>query len=341
MKTTEEWLGFLLKESERYDSIISSLPLNDVSGLGGAMRRIIRRERDERPDGVLLTGPSGVGKHNAAWHILQALEEENFIPVFLSGEDLAVFKGDYPALAERLNALLDRFYDEGHDLCLILEEPERSGLGKQIYSFLGMAVRTYRSYPAGDPSLFLILIAKKQPPLPSLLRDRLLYCPCELPDREKRAAYLAERGKMIRRFVSMERLAELSEGCSYAALGQIVDMLDFSIEATDRTPDEETMLRCIRQVTVQEQPKGKDPVAEVLQRLETVFSGLKDTLSGIGPGRQASETESAWEQESPPQKTADAETKTEMDRQEVEDMPISALSTDLFTEDMLHALLEN
>lgn len=354
MRIVEEWIGFVLEESERYQNLILNQKLNDAAGLGGAMGKLIRRGRGERPSGVLLTGPSGAGKHNVAWHILQALDEENFAPIFLSGEGLAEFGGDYPALAARLNALFDQFYDRGQSLCLVLEDPEASGLGRQLYAFLGMTLRAYQSYPAEDPALFLILIAAEQPPLPSMLRDELLFCPCALPNLARREAYLNERGKSIRYYVSLKRLAELSEGCSYAALGQLVDMLGFEIDSTDRAPDEETVLSCISyvrpaqksdtpapaaEVRAPAQAERENAVAEALHRLESVFADLAEKLTNLKLNTtvvqqtQQSVTDVLQKQE--------AAAPMEPDRKAIEDMKVRDLSTELFGQERLQVLLQN
>ena len=339
MKNTEEWLTYLMGESERRQNLILNLRLNDAAGLGGALDRMIRRGKSNRPAGLLLTGPAGAGKHNAAWHVLQAMEAENCAPIFLSGEALTEFRGDFPSLAAGLNSLLDRFYDRGQDLCLLLERTEESGLAGQLYNFLGRTLRDYQSYPAGDPSLFLILIAEEQPPLPSLLRELLLLCPCAMPDLQRRTAYLNERGRTIQKYVSLERLAELSEGCSYAALGQITDMLGFEIDATEQVPDEEALLRCIRLAAPETQAPKVDPVAEALLRLETVFSGLKDALNGLDL-RRAETSASITKQEEPIHEIS-AVAKSAMERREFEEMSVSQLSTELFGEDRAQALLQN
>ena len=70
MKTTKDWLNFHLKESESFQNLILTQNLNDASKLGGALGRMVSRGKTERPSGVLLTGPSGSGKHHAAYHIL-------------------------------------------------------------------------------------------------------------------------------------------------------------------------------------------------------------------------------------------------------------------------------
>lgn len=341
MRKTEEWLAFLLEESERCQNMVLNRDLNDASGLGRALDRMIRQGRGSRPAGVLLTGPSGAGKHNAAWHVLQALNGEDYAPVFLSGESLSEFRGDYPAAAARLNALMDQFYDRGQGLCLVLEDPERCGFGRQLFSFLGVSLQAYQSYPPGDPGMFLILIADKQPAMPSLLRDQLLFCPCALPDLARREAYLTERGKSIRNYVSLKRLAELTEHCSYTALGQIADLLGFEIDATDRVPDEEAILRCVRQFVPAAEPEKPDLVAEALRRLETVFAGLTETISGLKLGQpvQQSRTEAVME------KIATAGQSQELgampERESIEELAVSQLSRELFGNDRVQQLLQS
>ncbi len=268
MNKTEDWLDSLTQESEAYQDLILNRRLNDASGLGTALTQMIRMGPDERYPGVLLTGPEGAGKHNAAYHVIQALDEEDFAPVFLTGEDLNEVSGEAFVLTDRLNALLARFYDRKQNLCLVLEEPELCTLSRKLYFFLGRTLWRYLSASAEEPALYLILIAEKQPPLPDLLREPLLLCPCSLPDREQREAFLSEKGKTIHNYVSLKRLAELSEGCSYAALLQLVDILGFRIDATDQVPEEEELRRCVRQLLPErELPQG--PV----QNLQPAASG--------------------------------------------------------------------
>ena len=61
MRKTEEWLEFLTKDSEQYQEIILNQTLNDASGLGDALAKMIHQGRAERYPGVLLTGPAGSG----------------------------------------------------------------------------------------------------------------------------------------------------------------------------------------------------------------------------------------------------------------------------------------
>lgn len=346
MKNTKEWLEFLTAESELYQDIVLKQRLNDVTGLGGALSQMIRRGRSERYPGVLLTGPAGSGKHNAAWHIIQTLNEENAAPVFLTGEDLNEFAGDFSELTAHLNALLDHFFDRPQTLCLVLEEPDACSFSRKLYSFLGRTLHYYQGYPAEDPTLFLILIAEQQPSLPSLLQDQLLLCPCTLPDRERRQAFLNEKGKLIRNYVPLKHLAELTEGCSYAALGQIVDMLGFRIDATEQAPSEEDLRRCVRQLAPreeQQQQNGNSPVAEALGRLESVFSELIGKLSELdlsklnvngGPAQKTQSFTAGNVQ-------TNAEPGMELSKADAEAMPVRQLSAELFGEERAAQLLAN
>lgn len=342
MKTTEEWLRFRLKESERYQNYILNQKLNDASGLGGRLQKLVRRGRAERPAGVLLTGPAGSGRHCAAWHILQALDEEDCAPVFFTGAGLAQDAADFPDLAERLNALLDSFYDRGQGLCVVLEEPEDCPYCQQLYPYLGSVAQEYRLGAEILPPLFLILITRQQVTLPAMLQEQLLSCSCVLPDLATRRNYLEDRSKSIRNYVSLSRLAELSEGCSFGQLGQISEQLAFWVDTEERSLDDEMLEQTVKQFSPgksDSQPQGQNPITAALDRLQTALLDLADRLSFLSVSKPVGAT-SKEKKEEPLIEEAN-ENSMANDRSSVEKLPVHQLAKELFGEDRLQELLQN
>ena len=349
MKTTKDWLSFHLKESGSLQNLILNQKLNDASTLGGALSRLVLRGKAERPSGVLLTGPSGSGKHHTAHHILQALDKENCAPVFLTGASLAEGVSGFQEITERINALLDEFYDRKQGLCLVLEEPDKCGYSDQLFPFLGRIAHEYRNNIDELPALFLILIAEEPLSLPSILNDLLLCCVCTLPDPEKRRMFLDDRAKALKTYVDLGQLARLTDGCSYAAIGRIVKRLEFIVDTTDRAPDSKTILRLIHEVSPairheaapEIRQKTADPVVAVLERLETVFHEISDKLSSLKlDGPIAARVENRVVPELREEIVPDTRSNS-LDRRDYEDMPVRQLAVELFGEDRADALQQN
>ena len=344
MKTTKDWLNFHLKESESFQNLILTQNLNDASKLGGALGRMVSRGKTERPSGVLLTGPSGSGKHHAAYHILQALDKEDCAPVFFTGASLAEGVSDFPGLAERINALLDRFYDIGQGLCIVLEEPDESGFSGQLYPFLGRIAHEYRNNPDELPALFLIFLAKETPALPSILTDLMLCCKCTLPDAEQRRTYIDDRAKSISNYVSLEHLAQVTEGCSYTAIFKIIKELEFLVDTSGCAPDSDTILRVVRQNAPTQEITNDDSLTSALERLETVFSDLADRISNLNlTGAVAAPVVNSVASVASQRQEREAPTLPSVfvDRKEYEEMPVRQLSAELFGEERANALLQN
>ena len=344
MKATKEWLDFLLKESESYQNLILTKKLNDASTLGGALARLISRGKAERPSGVLLTGPHGSGRHHAAFHILQALDRENCAPVFLTGASLTEGISDFSGLADRLNALLDAFYDRNQGLCIVLEKPEACGFSGQLYPFLGKIAHEYRTHSDELPALFMILIAETPPALPSVLQEQLLCCVCTIPDSEKRRAFLDDRAGSLKTYVDLSELAKQTEGCSYTAIDQVVKNLEFLVDVYDRAPEHDTILTLIHQVAPEIRPEPVDPIAAALEQIETVFSEISGKLSNLRFGEPvispAKEHKSAIDLFESNESRTDSNDLS-VDRHHFEEMTIHSLSVELFGEDRVNALLQN
>lgn len=337
MQTTAQWLSGLLEDSQWEETRILKKRLNDASGQGRALQELIARGRPEWPGGILLTGPAGSGKHNLAWHLVQALGQTNCGAVFLTGELLGE-EADNQEAVRRLNALVDSFYDENQGLCLVLEEPEDCPSPRRLYTLLGRILQDYRDHQEETPPLLLVLIARSAPRMPAVLRENLLPLPCALPDLDARRACLEDRARMIRSYVSLDLLAKLTDGCSYEDLGRIADLLGFLVDASGRAPDEAAILACIRRFRPEEKKAEANPIAASLERLEEILSGLSEALTK-GAVRSVAvsspQTGQSLEREGPILQTE------EINRQVIEDMPVKDLSVDLFGEERAQNLMEN
>ena len=285
MLSINEWVDLVVSESEFLQNIVLNQSLDDSFGLGGSLKTLAQMDSSERPTGVLLTGADGTGKHNAASHILQALdrlEKESFVPVFLQGYLLAEKGVAYPMVSERLSMLLDHFRERKQSLCLVLDEPEECPCCRQLYLFLGAAAQKKRIFGSdGEQELFLILIARRHPSLPSLLQEELLTIVFDLPTLAQRKTFLDRRGKTIRRDVSLEQLAVMTEGCSYTTLGQVINRIQLFIDSFDAAPNDEVLLHLISQLREQASQEKENPVVQSINSLRSAMEEIIGKLSDL------------------------------------------------------------
>lgn len=330
MLTNETWLPFHLKESAAYAAFIGELSLDDTSGIGSAVADVARQPLRHRPSGVLLTGESGCGKHNAAYHIVQALSEEAYLPFFLTGKTLSEGADGFSDLTTRLNYLFDHMYDEHQGLCLLLDEPETCEWSTELYSFLGRTALEYAAHIDSFPPLFLILISKEPPVLDALLRKKLLRCECVLPTKAERDRYLAEYGKMIAKTIDLTALSGMMSGCSYADLEQVIDALGFHVDRLGRSPNKAELTAFVKPFLPV--PKEENAVANAISHLEAALGNL--SFSSAAPVAEKQPFANA-------ETSAQAQPDPSAERVRIEALPPRQLAYELFGEEKTKALLQN
>ena len=131
----------------------------------------------------------------------------------------------------------------------------------------------------------------------------------------------------------------------YADLGRLVEQLGFQIDVSGHAPDEETLKRCIRQLSPtataaapQSQPSAA--VVDVLTRIETALNGLAERLGKIrlsSPEAQQFAPQSFVQ----PNLAAQSAVPQDPDRKSIENLSIRQLTTELFNEDQARELLLN
>lgn len=337
MLSTNEWIDLVVSESETLQNIILNQRLDDSFELGRSLKAFAQMDLSERSAGVLLIGSDGTGKHHAAYHIIQALEDQNndsFVPMFLHGFMIAEQAAGFHVVPARLSALLGHFRERGQGVCLVLDEPEECPYCRQLYLSLGAAVQKTRGFGSeSEQELFLILIAKQRPSLPSLLQDELMTIVCELPTLDQRKTYLDRRAKAIRRDISLEQLAELTENCSYRALGEITDRIQLFLDSFDTAPNDETLLHLINQLREQIPQERENPVAQSINSLRQVMEEMVGKLSNLSFAANTSPANNFVQDIQLAPQTSSISNPLNPTMEEIENMPVRELSADLFGEE--------
>ena len=338
-QTTAEWVDAVCGDGEFYQSVACSAQPDDSFGWGGRLRQLAMQPRRYRPGGLLLTGPRGCGKHTAAAFVVAGLAENGYRLVRLSGGALREGTGSFSEVRERLDALMDRFYDEGTSLCLQLEETEGRDAAL-LYAWLGKTLYQYRN-SEDWPDLFLLLLAEKEPRMDPLLRDLLQLCRMRLPDRAARGAFLEKKGSGLRFVLSLEHLAEKTEGWTYSALRDAVSNLEQLSDYEGRglsEKDVEHFLEgqaepaAVRTAAAAAVPAGP---AVSLQGMEEMLSALTARLSQAATAAAVSAaTQNAAETE-----TAEQQKSLLDQRREIEEMPVGQLVSEIFGEERAQRLM--
>lgn len=327
-RSIEEWLNQIYKASEFRAQITLEEELDDSFSWGTRLRYLITLPRTERPAGLLLVGPPGCGKRYAASHVVQGMQGRKAGAIFLSGSELSEGCDSFQDLKARLNAVLDRFYDEQAELLLILEEPGDCEYAQELYGFLGI---TALEYARDDslPRLFLVLTFREEPKLPSLLRSRLQRCRLDYPNREERMRFLLVKGKGLRNTLSLDELAEATEGKSYTEIYDIIRNLELITDVEERIPSSQEVRSFLdRQAVAVPAEAGS---AGFLRGIETLLRELPNRLGTVqaDPGRQ----------NQPETKPVQAPSPVDADK--IANMPVKQLAADLFGEQRSMALMNN
>ena len=243
MVDASDWLSSTLSVSDKTLSFLLGTEPNDTFGWK-AMFSAMLEQNDTAPApgrqppkkdhsyGILLTGPDGCGKHTAASHMLDLLDQRGFGFAILDGESLC--EDGMTVAAARLNALADQFYDEKKGLCILLENTEQLTCRQKLLTLLGQLLHEYWLYSSDLPPLFLILIDRKEHNIPSVLRRRLHRVHMNLPSTYQRKQLLEDIAADIRKYIPMDDFIAKTEGATCAQLVDMVSSLRAMVDAWDR-----------------------------------------------------------------------------------------------------------
>lgn len=228
--------------------------------------------------GILLTGNDRYGSQAAAIKMLEHLGSVGCEGVFLDGMELSEYGA--AQAKDRLNGLLDFFYDENKSLCLILEGMEECLCRWELLKFLGEQLWESLLYKEQRIPLFLILIDNREREIPSLLRNRLRLCRTNIPSQAQRAVYLEKHAKYLGNYLSLEQFAQLTEGADYAQLRDMIALADRLIQSRhDRALTEEELTEFLAE---QMPPLSPEKTTQQLYRtVKELADQLPQILSGI------------------------------------------------------------
>lgn len=337
----QQWLDMTLQDSANFEYDIKRADLDDTFGWGEILELMWYQEPKPRFGGILLTGPDGCGKHTAAAHTVLAVRRARLGVVFLDGIDFG--QEDFPWLQERLNVLLDQFYDQNQGLCLVMENLEDLPWRRELLTFLG---RTLQDYIRGTedpdvvfPPLFLVLLDRQEESIPSVLRNKLRLCRMSLPNRTRREQFLQKIGANLRNLVSMDQFAHATEGATYAQLKAMVENVSALITCRDHQLSEAEFIRFLEeQMPVREEGQ----LAVLTKAVRDLIAQLPDVIQTVG---QQVRTEQTVVVQSPLTTVASASALpvdgdyVQKRQQEVEKLSVRDLSVQLFGEEGAAMLL--
>lgn len=230
----------------------------DITGIGAVLSQMWKLPERKRPGGIYLIGQAGSGKHSSAASFTRFLEEEyQFETLYLTGEVLWEQETSSASAIDKLNHILNAYYDDNKKaLCLVLEHWESYPEQAVFLDFLQKTLKEYRDgamLPEEEkyPPLFLILISEQEQKLPFLLRKQLRVQKCSLPDTLHRRQFF-RKSEVDPAYLTPERLAELTDGCTYPQLSDLVCQLELLVihleedgldEAVDLTEFVESFVR--------------------------------------------------------------------------------------------------
>lgn len=290
----ESWWETLYAKSTDIRDYLFAQVQDDTCGWGQALERIWSLEKARWPEGLLLTGPAGCGRHNTAVHTARFLmENRKFDTVFATGRDFWDGAADWNQVCARVDAMLTHYDEVGengmHSLCLVLEQV---GSSQEELAFLDYLARTLYVYrlnrEAWDqkeafPDFFLILIEEQGKTLPPLLRQCLRQCRMAPPSLSQRKEYLEHHGADVTgaEYIPLEKFAQLTDGFSYAQLRDTVEnvcLLIMRLEDTDADLPEEIASLIQAQNPC---PEFVTRRRELMRRAEEFLEKLPEALAKI------------------------------------------------------------
>lgn len=227
----QSWLDNTVKDSQTRWECARTEALDDPNGWGDIFAAFLKEGDSVSGYGILLSGADSYSKQSAAIQMLRLLDPDAYEGVFLDGMELSSCGARQAKV--RLDGLLDRFYDMGKGLCLILEGMEECPCRREMLSFLGQKLCEYWIYREEFTPLFLILIDDQEHAIPNLLRSRLRLYRASLPDQSRRTTYLEKHGRSLRNYLSLDLFARSTEGASYMQLRDMIFAAGYLVDSRD------------------------------------------------------------------------------------------------------------
>lgn len=316
--------------------------LDDTFGWG---ERFKKMWNFDPPNGLLLTGPDGCGKHTAAAHMYSLLNDSHYA-LLLDGRELCA--DGYAAATRRLRYALDHPRD-GYPWCLILEGMEECSFRRELFSWLGLAMNVEWFGDTKNPQpLFLILIDSIAEDLPSILRRHLRLCRMSLPSADRRKAYFTNGSFRVLsgNTVNLDLLVDSTDELTYAQMVDLARNLESALfclpDGLEKMSDEQLL------DFLQEQcppPSLEDPLQSLALSARQFIEHLPDLLSQLGQNVVSvpAANPATVDRISDPGSNSNSDpalSSSEFEKK-IYEMPVKTLSVDLFGKDRHADLLKS
>lgn len=232
-------------------------PKDDSCGWKSRMRALAGMLPDDELSGILLTGPDGCGKHTCAAQFANAVDEDRFDLLCFNATLLCGRDGGGINPSDFISAVLDDTYDRKRGLVMVLELPDAAESCDAMLDTLASAVCEFHVMRDEYPPLILVLIKSDPTGIPQILRERLMSCHMTYPDKAQRLAFLQSRAKSLKKYVSFEKVAEITDGYSYRSLLDLYQNAAVWIDAQDAVTMPDEVLQTLVASIAEQRPSDK------------------------------------------------------------------------------------
>lgn len=224
------WLQICREYTEYAVKLIRAETPDDTFGWGATFQQMWTET--VRPNGLLLTGPYGCGKHTAAAHMLHILLAEDYECAIIN-DDVVLAEDSVP----EMKSWIDENIGQKHKLCVVVDQLTDGMKRGELLSYLGQRLNKNRVTPEAKDDLFLILIEHEEACVPALLRRNLLRCAMSLPSAEYRQVflenYLYNTFQINLKYYANDELLHCTEGFTYAQLKDLAYQIGLMIRMDD------------------------------------------------------------------------------------------------------------
>lgn len=268
------WLQTCQEYTEYAVKLIYAEALDDTFGWGATFQQMWKETF--RPNGLLLTGPYGCGKHTAAAHMLRILLAENYECAIINN-DVVSFENSVP----EISSWLDENIDRKHKLCIIVDQLTDATKRGNLLSYFSQRLRKNRVTSEEKNALFLIVIENEEACIPVLLRRNLLRCTMSLPTAEYRQAflenYLYNMFKINLKYYANDELLKCTEGFTYAQLKDLAYQIGLMIRMDDSDGIDEYIVQLAKdQAPDNAKPSAIEKLCDFIDMLPKLIQELED-----------------------------------------------------------------